>query len=55
MATKAKVARLESEIEKCRTESNWSKATDLARQVSTKSSPALGMITFPIDIKSNVL
>ena len=41
MAAKTKVARLESEIEKCRSESNWSKAVDLARQVSSKSS-ALG-------------
>ena len=32
-----KVARLESEIEKCRSECNWSKAVDLARQMSTKS------------------
>ena len=37
MATKAKVARLEHEIEKSRSESNWSKAVDLARQMSTKS------------------
>ena len=34
---KAKVARLEVDIEKCRSESNWSKAVDLARQMSTKS------------------
>ena len=37
MAAKTKVARLESEIEKCRSEGNWAKALDLTRQVSSKS------------------
>ena len=37
-----KVARLESELEKCRLEGNWAKAVDLARQLSTGKSTGLG-------------
>ena len=45
MAAKMRLARLESEIDKCRTECNWSKALDLARQISAKS-PALGIYAY---------
>ncbi len=38
MAAKSRVARLESEIEKYRADSNWSKVLDLSRQVPNKSS-----------------
>ena len=52
MAAKTKAARLESEIEKCRADSNWSKAVDLARQVSTKSSQTLGIIASVLQASS---
>lgn len=37
MATKTKLTRLESELEKSRAEENWKKAEELARQLSVKS------------------
>ena len=47
MATKMKTHRLEIEIDKCRSEENWAKALDLARQISSKS-PHLGTRLFSI-------
>jgi hypothetical protein len=35
---KSKLTRLETEIDKCRADSNWSKAVSLAKQITAKSS-----------------
>ena len=42
MAAKNKqTARLESEIEKCRSDANWSRAVEIAKQITSKT-PGLG-------------
>ena len=41
MASKVKMSRLESEIEKCRVEGEWNKVSELVKQLSSKN-PGLG-------------
>ena len=41
MASRGKVSRLESEIEKCRLEGEWAKVAELVKQLSSKN-PGLG-------------
>ena len=43
MASKVKVSRLESEIEKCRVEGEWNKVSELVKQLSSKN-PGLGKV-----------
>ncbi|XP_064601863.1 tetratricopeptide repeat protein 7B-like isoform X2 [Liolophura sinensis] len=48
MATKTKLTRLESELEKSRAEENWKKAEELARQLSVKSTGQEKLLDFII-------
>ncbi|XP_050402565.1 tetratricopeptide repeat protein 7B [Patella vulgata] len=46
MASKLKPARLESEIERCRTDSNWKRACELAQQLVQKSPDMVPLVNF---------
>ena len=41
MASKVKMSRLESEIEKCRVEGEWNKVSEIVKQLSSKN-PGIG-------------
>ena len=47
MASKVKLTRLESEIDRCRVECNWKKSVELATQLTVNKSTDLG--EFDID------
>ncbi|XP_005109408.1 tetratricopeptide repeat protein 7B isoform X2 [Aplysia californica] len=46
MASKVKVTRLESEIDRCRVECNWKKSVELAKQLTVKSTDLASTVTF---------
>ena len=50
MASKT-VMRLESELDKCRSDANWAKVLDVAKQISSKGSQ-LGMFLWKLRVAS---